>query len=163
MELQTAMWHNVSRCDPTQIATVRGIWGTCPRIFSTAIQNRLVHKSNKIEIPIDGRLQHGTRGRHAYPQEWHFEWMTWFRALVMHCSEPGTAQMAIFVYLPTTQELQLYSNLRRMSDGPFARRLSDQPQQLFVIAERLIMLKSDGVYGGTSEGDRPMPEKVAVY
>lgn len=89
--------------------------------------------------------------------------MEWVKAMVFYTSEAGTSQMAVFIYLPQKKELQLYSKLRRMSDGPFARRLIDEPQQLFVVAERLILLKLNGVHGGTEPNTRKLGDTIALY
>lgn len=164
MELKRSVWHTIPDCEPSQITTVTDLWRLFPEVFGTELQGRLICASNRLTIPPDNHMHHAP-GKRApvYSQERQFEWAKWVRAMLISSASRGTGQMAIFIYRTRTKQLELYSQLRRVNEGVFARRLAEEPQQIFTLAEEPVMLKSMGVYGGNDSPTRQMPEKIDLY
>lgn len=164
MELKLGIWHVVPGCEPSKITTVTDLWRFFPKVFGAELQGRLTCASNRIVIPLDNRIHH-TPGKRAsaHSQERQFDWTKWVRAMLISSASRGTGLMAIFIYLPGTRQLELYGHLRRVNEGVFARRLVGESQQIFVLSEEPVMLKSIGVYGGNDSPTRQMPEKIDLY
>lgn len=164
MEPKRNVWHVIPKCEPTRITTAASLWQLFPDVFSTELQSRLIYISNKLNIPLDDRMHHAPgRKPSAYSQERQFEWARWVRAMLISPVGKNTGRMAIFIYRTRTKQLELCSQLRRVNEGTFARRLTDEPQQIFMATEELVMLKSAGIYGGIDLPTRQLPEKIALY
>lgn len=164
MNVQFLLWHAFAGCGMNQLANGKKILDIC-RGSVQAEFGQFVHRSNPITVPSDGRLTtRGFKGKRAtYPSDWHFRWKEWAQALLIVPNGFSPTRFAICSYITATRELKICSKMRRIADGPFAMRLTDQDQQLFVIAERQVSLRSGGIFGGMGETDRPLPEKIDLY
>lgn len=164
MSAKFVLWYAFLGCEAEQLRNGKKIRDACMRTIDLEIQG-LVHRSaNILAVPADDRMVADIRRRTAsYPQAWHFQWLTWVRSILVIPHGFGPTRFAIGIYLPKTRELRICSKMRRISEGPFARRLADQDQQLFLIAERQISMRSGGIFGGIEASARQLPQQIDMY
>lgn len=163
MNVKRDLWYAFPGFGTDQLADGKKIVAVCAGLVHPEFQ-KLTQRSNMVSIPSDGRFTSHINGRNMpYPQEWHFNWMTWTQAFVVTPAGFGPTRLGIGVYLPATKELRICSAMRRVNNGPFALRLTDQAKQVFILAERQTGLILGKIYGGMSESAEPLPENMDLY
>jgi hypothetical protein len=163
MNVRNVLWHVFPGFGTDQLADGKKIVAVCAELINSEF-HKLTQRSNMIAIPSDGRFVTHVNGQPlTYPQEWHFNWMAWTRAFLVTPAGGGPTRLGIGVYIPATKELRICSAMRRVNDGPFVMRLTNQAKQVFILAERQTGLRSGKIYGGMGESAEPIPENIDLF
>lgn len=164
MHVKFMLWHTFPGCGTDQLRHGEKILSICARSVDSRFKG-LTHRSNVVTIPIDNRMvvQSSASRAVTYPQEWHMQWKKWVRSTLLVPTGFGPTRFAIGVYLPATKELNICSEVRHVSDSLFALRLTSHEQQVFLLAERQVILRPGGIFGGTEESAKQLPEQIELY
>lgn len=164
MNVKHPLWHSYPGYGADQLNKGEKIIDTCARVVSAGFR-KMIQRSNTITIPQDARMLPLSRGRThaAYSQARQLNWAAWVRGAKLTAAGPDPVWFGIGIYLPVKKELLICSEVRRIGKGPFFLRLSDQPQQVFLLSEQKIGLRSGPIFGGPADGAEQIPEDADLY